>query len=110
MVKSGNFLIVTNVEVIINNICVKSSHDIIFGPQVRRLVKCVVVIVVSDDYDFLATFAQWSLKLRLLAGSTRMLLLTKLPFYRVEKLLGSYWTLSMMNAMLINQEEESNAR
>ncbi|XP_050689282.1 uncharacterized protein LOC126981779 isoform X4 [Eriocheir sinensis] len=73
---------------------------------VRRRSQCVVVVVVSEDYEFLVAFAQWSLKARLLSGTTKLLVLTRLPFYRVENLLCSYWTLSMMNAMLLNQEGE----
>ncbi|XP_071533855.1 ionotropic receptor 21a-like [Panulirus ornatus] len=73
--------------------------------QVRRLLWCVTVVVVSDDPAFLATFAQFSLKGRLLGSSTRLLAVTRLPLIQLEDLLSSYWTFSMMNAMFLNMND-----
>ncbi|XP_071533857.1 ionotropic receptor 21a-like [Panulirus ornatus] len=68
--------------------------------------RCVtVVVVVSDDPAFLATFAQFSLKGRLLGSSTRLLVVTRLPLIQLEDLLSSYWTFSMMNAMFLNMND-----
>ncbi|XP_069160497.1 uncharacterized protein [Procambarus clarkii] len=77
---------------------------IIATVTVRQVSWCVTVVVVSDDLAFLAAFAQWSLKDRLLVWSTRLLVVTSLPTPTMRELLFSYWTFSMMNAMMINVE------
>ncbi|XP_069177540.1 uncharacterized protein [Procambarus clarkii] len=66
--------------------------------KVRQVSWCVTVVVVSDDLAFLATFAQWSLKGRLLVWSTRLLVLTRLPLHHLQVLYG---LLSMTNSMLL---------
>ncbi|XP_071526999.1 probable glutamate receptor [Panulirus ornatus] len=66
--------------------------------RLRQLSWCVTVVVVSDDPAFLAAFAHWSLKGRLLVWSTRLLVLTRLPLQQLQKL---HRTVSMMNAMLL---------
>ncbi|XP_071545438.1 uncharacterized protein [Panulirus ornatus] len=72
--------------------------------EMRQLSWCVTVVVVSDDPVFLATFAQWSLKGRLLVWSTRLLVLTRLPLQQLQDL---HEVLSMTNAMLLIVEDVS---
>ncbi|XP_045612759.2 probable glutamate receptor [Procambarus clarkii] len=66
--------------------------------QVRQASWCVTVVVVSDDLAFLAAFAQWSLKGRLLVWSTRLLVVTRLHLHYLQ---GLHTLLSMTNSMLI---------
>ncbi|XP_042242544.1 probable glutamate receptor [Homarus americanus] len=69
--------------------------------QVRKLRQvswCVTVVVVSDDPAFLAAFAEWSLKGRLLVWSTRLLVVTRLPLPELHHL---HKLLSMTNSMLL---------
>ncbi|XP_069951453.1 ionotropic receptor 21a-like [Cherax quadricarinatus] len=66
--------------------------------RLRQVSWCVTVVVVSDNADFLNTFAECSLKVRLLVWSTRLLAVTRLQVYQ---LLSKHWTFSMMNAMLV---------
>ncbi|XP_069190851.1 glutamate receptor U1-like [Procambarus clarkii] len=70
--------------------------------KLRQVSWCVSVVVVSDDLTFLATFAQWSLKGRLLVWSTRLLVLTRLPLHHLHIL---HTLLSNTNSMLIIYEE-----
>ncbi|KAK3892962.1 hypothetical protein Pcinc_003141 [Petrolisthes cinctipes] len=68
---------------------------------------CVTVVVVSDDLTFLTTFAEWSLKSRLLVWSTRLLVITRLPREDLVLILSSRWTFSMTNAMMLNVDQSS---
>ncbi|XP_042872735.1 uncharacterized protein LOC122253582 [Penaeus japonicus] len=68
---------------------------------------CVNVVVLSDDPAFLASFAESSLRGRLLVWATRLLVVTRLPLQELRRLLSSHWTFSMMNAMVINLEGAS---
>ncbi|XP_069169893.1 glutamate receptor-like [Procambarus clarkii] len=80
---------------------VKSRCAVCPGVQsapVRQVSWCVTVVVVSDDLAFLAAFAQWSLKGRLLVSSTRLLVLTDDSLLNHPTLSGIY---SKMNAMLL---------
>nr|XP_045600623.1 glutamate receptor U1-like [Procambarus clarkii] len=70
--------------------------------KLRQVSWCVTVVVVSDDLTFLATFAQWSLKGRLLVWSTRLLVVTRLPLHHLHHL---HTLLSNTNSMLIIYEE-----
>ncbi|XP_069169913.1 probable glutamate receptor [Procambarus clarkii] len=72
--------------------------------RVRQVSWCVTVVVVSDDLAFLATFAQWSLKGRLLVWSTRLLVVTRLPLHHLQVL---HTLLSMTNSMLLVVENDS---
>ncbi|XP_069169895.1 uncharacterized protein [Procambarus clarkii] len=71
---------------------VKEAH------RVRQVSWCVTVVVVSDDLAFLAAFAQWSLKGRLLVWSTRLLVLTDVSLLNHPTLSGIY---SKINAMML---------
>ncbi|XP_069190872.1 uncharacterized protein [Procambarus clarkii] len=71
------------------------------GVVLRQVSWCVTVVVVSDDLTFLATFAQWSLKGRLLVWSTRLLVVTRLPLHHLQQVLSNNYTFLMMNAMLL---------
>ncbi|XP_042233761.1 glutamate receptor-like, partial [Homarus americanus] len=66
--------------------------------RLRQVSWCVTVMVVSDDSVFLAAFAEWSLKGRLLEWSTRLLIVTRLPLQELHHL---YKLLSMTNSMLL---------
>ncbi|XP_042228813.1 uncharacterized protein LOC121870907 isoform X2 [Homarus americanus] len=73
--------------------------------RLRQVSWCVTVVVVSDDPAFLAAFAEWSLKGRLLVWSTRLLAVTRLPLPELQHVLTSHWTYSMMNAMVLILED-----
>nr|XP_045586334.1 uncharacterized protein LOC123748188 [Procambarus clarkii] len=85
----------------------KLSRVVGMSRRVRQVSWCATVVVVSDDLAFLATFAQWSLKGRLLVWSTRLLVVTRLPLHHLQVLVSSHWTFSMMNAMLLVLDEWS---
>ncbi|XP_042233729.1 uncharacterized protein LOC121873916 [Homarus americanus] len=73
--------------------------------RLRQVSWCVTVVVVSDEPAFLAAFAEWSLKGRLLVWSTRLLVVTRRPLPEVRDLMASHWTFSMMNTMLVILED-----
>ena len=60
----------------------------------------------SYDPAFLAAFAEWSLRGRLLVWATKLLVVTRLAIRHLETLLPAYWTFSMMNAVFLNFEGE----
>ncbi|XP_042233744.1 probable glutamate receptor [Homarus americanus] len=66
--------------------------------RLRQVSWCVTVVVVSDDPAFLAAFAEWSLKGRLLVWSTRLLVVTRLPLPELQLL---HKMMSSRNAMLL---------
>ncbi|XP_069941776.1 glutamate receptor-like [Cherax quadricarinatus] len=66
--------------------------------RLRQMSWCVIVVVVSDDTVFLAAFAEWSLKGRLLMWSTRLLVVAHLPLQQLQQLHGTF---SMTNSMLL---------
>ncbi|XP_071545449.1 glutamate receptor ionotropic, kainate 4-like [Panulirus ornatus] len=74
--------------------------------RLRQLSWCVTVVVVSDDPVFLAAFAQWSLKGRLLVWSTRLLALTRLSLSELRDL---HKTFSMMNAMYLILDDKTGS-
>ncbi|XP_069188814.1 probable glutamate receptor [Procambarus clarkii] len=74
------------------------SHVVHKARRVRQVSWCVTVVVVSDDLAFLAAFAQWSLKGRLLVWSTRLLVVTRLPLPELQDL---HRLLSSRNAMVV---------
>ncbi|XP_037782033.1 glutamate receptor ionotropic, delta-1-like [Penaeus monodon] len=63
--------------------------------------ECTNVVVLSDDPAFLASFAESSLRGRLLVWATRLLVVTRLPLQELRRLLSSSWSFSMMNAMAL---------
>ncbi|XP_071545444.1 uncharacterized protein [Panulirus ornatus] len=73
--------------------------------RLRLLSWCATLVVASDDPAFLAAFAHWSLKGRLLVWSTRLLVLTRLPLPELQYL---HKTVSMMNAMLAIVDDSTN--
>ncbi|MPC77629.1 hypothetical protein E2C01_072087 [Portunus trituberculatus] len=85
----------------------KASRLLTEARQVRRTVKCAVVVVTSDNPAFIDTFATFSLKYRLLGGSSKLIIFTRLEFQLVNQLIASRWTLSMMNTMVLNQEQNN---
>ncbi|XP_045111731.1 glutamate receptor ionotropic, kainate 2-like [Portunus trituberculatus] len=77
--------------------------------QVRRLSRCTVVLVVSHDSQFLAAFAKWSMKSRLLVWATRLLVATRLTLPQLQPLLTFYWTYTMMNAAFLSLNHVSSS-
>ncbi|XP_045111733.1 uncharacterized protein LOC123504892 [Portunus trituberculatus] len=75
--------------------------------NVRLLSFCSMVVVVSQDPDFLFTFAEWSLKGRLLVWATKLVVVTRLPLLKVQDLLPVHWTFSMMNTIFLNIKGEA---
>ncbi|MPC58582.1 hypothetical protein E2C01_052589 [Portunus trituberculatus] len=75
--------------------------------RVRLLSFCSMVVVVSQDPDFLFTFAEWSLKGRLLVWATKLVVVTRLPLLKVQDLLPVHWTFSMMNTIFLNIKGEA---
>ncbi|XP_069188820.1 glutamate receptor ionotropic, delta-1-like [Procambarus clarkii] len=73
--------------------------------QLRQVSWCVTVVVVSDDLAFLAAFAQWSLKGRLVGPATRLLAVTNASLVNNPDLSRTY---SMMNAMMLVVEDFQN--
>ncbi|XP_069188795.1 uncharacterized protein [Procambarus clarkii] len=82
-------------------------HVVDQARRLRQVSWCVTVVVVSDDLAFLAAFAEWSLKGRLLVWATRLLAVTRLALPEVQDLLCSHWTFSMMNTMLLILNDRS---
>ncbi|XP_071540830.1 uncharacterized protein [Panulirus ornatus] len=66
--------------------------------KLQQVSGCVTLVVVSDDPAFLAASAEWSLKVRLLTWSNKLLAVTRRPLQDLPHLYASF---SMMNAMLI---------
>ncbi|XP_042231333.1 ionotropic receptor 93a-like isoform X2 [Homarus americanus] len=88
-----------------NETLVLLSHLLHQARQVRMGSRCVRVVVVSHDPVFLDTFAEWSLKGRLLVWATKLLVVTSLPLPQLHALLSSHWTFSMMNTILLNLDD-----
>ncbi|XP_063870815.1 uncharacterized protein LOC135105998 [Scylla paramamosain] len=78
-----------------------------YARSVRRLSWCVVVVVVSDDPSFFASWAELALESGLLAWSTRLVALTGLP---TSALSGLYLTFSFANAVLVVSDGGSPPR
>ncbi|XP_050712681.1 uncharacterized protein LOC126996353 [Eriocheir sinensis] len=75
--------------------------------QVRRLSRCTVVVVVSHDPAFLAAFAEWSLRGRLLVWSTSLVVVTRLALPMLRALLPAHWTFAMMNTIVLSVNTSS---
>ncbi|XP_069191343.1 ionotropic receptor 21a isoform X1 [Procambarus clarkii] len=84
------------------------SQLVLQARRVRLGSWCVWVVVVSLDTTFLAAFAERSLKGRLLAWGTKLLVVTRLPLTQLHALLSSHWTFSMMAAIFLNLEPTFN--
>ncbi|XP_069982157.1 probable glutamate receptor [Penaeus vannamei] len=66
--------------------------------KLRESSWCVNVVVLSDDPAFLASFAESSLRGRLLVWATRLLVVTRLPLQELRQL---YQALSLTNSALL---------
>ncbi|XP_066984761.1 ionotropic receptor 21a-like [Macrobrachium rosenbergii] len=82
----------------------KFLETIATARKLRRLSRNELVVVVSANVEFVKSFAEYSLKGRLLVWSSRFILVTKLPVLNLQQLLMNHWTFLMMNAMAINSE------
>ena len=67
-----------------------------------------MVVMVSHDPTFLAAFAKQSLSGRLLVWATRLVVVTRMALLQLKVLLPSYWTLSMMNAVILKMDENAS--
>ncbi|XP_071527026.1 ionotropic receptor 93a-like [Panulirus ornatus] len=84
------------------------SHLVDLARQVRLGSWCVRVVVVSHDPDFLSSFAESSLKGRLLVWATKLLVVTRLTLPQLHALLPASWTFTMMNTIVLNLENTPN--
>ncbi|XP_063614361.1 uncharacterized protein LOC134787514 [Penaeus indicus] len=75
--------------------------------KLRQASWCTNVVVLSDDPAFLASFAESSLRGRLLVWATRLLVVTRLSLQELRRLLSSSWTFSMMNTMMLLIDSET---
>lgn len=108
---TGNERVNSNTPSISNiqNVCKSGTSPLSWScQQLRQVSWCVTVIVVSINPVFLVTLDKWSLKKRLLVWSTKLLVVTRQPPPELRHLLTSYWTFSMMNAVMLNLEDTSN--
>ncbi|XP_064123019.1 ionotropic receptor 21a-like [Macrobrachium nipponense] len=71
--------------------------------EVRLHFLCVVVVVVSDRLIFLESFAESSLRGRLLSGTSTLIAVGRLRPQDVEAL-SAHWTFSMYNALVFAPE------
>lgn len=85
-----------------------SNGQLVFYQQVRQLSFCMMVVVVSQDPDFLAAFARRSLSDRLLVWATRLVVVTSLSLLQIRTLLPDHWTFSMMNTIFLNLKNVSS--
>lgn len=67
---------------------------------------CLALVVMSDDPAFLTAFAHLSLRHHALRWSTRIIVLTHLPF---SALGGLHGLLSNRNAMLLRAQENKDS-
>ncbi|XP_069982150.1 ionotropic receptor 21a-like [Penaeus vannamei] len=79
-----------------------STLQVNYQKALRKLSWCVNVVVLSEDFTFLTTFAESSLQGRLLEWATRLMVVTRLPLQELHQLLKNYWTFSMMNTIVIH--------
>ncbi|XP_047482563.1 uncharacterized protein LOC125034667 [Penaeus chinensis] len=93
-----------------NRTDVENSLILSEARKLRMSSWCVNVVVLSDDPAFLASFAESSLRGRLLVWATRLLVVTRRPLQEVGGVLATHWTFSMMNAMVVILGEENFAR
>ncbi|KAK4321807.1 hypothetical protein Pmani_007434 [Petrolisthes manimaculis] len=78
------------------------------GLVIRWRSGCVVVVTSSSDTNFLASLAEESRSGDLLVWPSRMVVATHLTQPIVLNLMQQHWTLSMTNAVLLNQEDHFN--
>ncbi|XP_037782034.1 glutamate receptor ionotropic, delta-1-like [Penaeus monodon] len=93
----GEFEVATDSD----NVTLDMSLLIAAARKVRKSSQCTNVVVLSDDPAFLASFAESSLRGRLLVWATRLLVVTRLPLQELRRLLSSSWTFSMMNTIAL---------
>nr|XP_045593540.1 uncharacterized protein LOC123755103 [Procambarus clarkii] len=82
-------------------------HVVDQARRLRQVSWCVTVVVVSDDLAFLAAFAQWSLKGRLVGPATRLLAVTNASLVNNPDLSRTY---SKMNAVMLVVEDYQESR
>ncbi|XP_071542918.1 uncharacterized protein [Panulirus ornatus] len=86
------------------------AKAIVHARQLRGRSRYVTMLVVSDDLNFLAAFAELSVRGRLLVWDTRLLLLSHLPLWQVQHLLRTHWTYTMMRAVFILPSNTSDVQ
>lgn len=75
--------------------------------QMRRSSRGVTVVVASDDPDFLSAFAQMADDGRLTVWENRVLVVTRLERQQFLALMKKLWVLSMLNTMLLNEDDDT---
>ncbi|XP_068201562.1 ionotropic receptor 21a-like [Palaemon carinicauda] len=90
-----------------NDLQLQLKDVVSMARSLRQRSKCVTVVVLNDDSNFLETFAEGSLGGRLLVWTSRLLVITRLSISRLRFLMAHYWTFSMMNTIVLNLEGES---
>ncbi|XP_066969153.1 ionotropic receptor 93a-like [Macrobrachium rosenbergii] len=72
--------------------------------KLRKTSWCLTAALMSNSLGFLREFGDTSLKGRFLIWPTRLLVVSTIPVYHLRDLFASYWTFSMMNAMVLTKE------
>ncbi|XP_037782032.1 uncharacterized protein LOC119578535 [Penaeus monodon] len=93
-----------------NSTEVENSRILSEARKLRMSSWCANVVVLSDDPASLASFAESSLRGRLLVWATRLLVVTRLPLQEIDGVLSTHWTFSMMNTMVAILGEENFTR
>lgn len=75
-----------------------------FLTQLRRRSWCltVIILVTTSCPRLLAPLAEASQRVRLLAGDTRLLVVTRMPPTLLSPLLGRHWAFRMANTLFVN--------
>lgn len=83
------------------------KHAVTLTRKMRRSSRGVTVVVASDDPDFLSAFAQMADDGRLTVWENRVLVVTRLERQQFLALMKNLWVLSMLNTMLLNEDDDT---
>ncbi|XP_068243634.1 ionotropic receptor 21a-like [Palaemon carinicauda] len=72
--------------------------------KLRKTSWCLTAVLMSNSLRFLRDFGDVSLKQRFLIWPTRLLVVATIPILSLKDLFSSYWTYSMMNAMVLTPD------
>ncbi|XP_042876369.1 uncharacterized protein LOC122256018, partial [Penaeus japonicus] len=84
------------------------KRTVTLARQLRRSSRGVTVVVRSDDPDFLSAFAELADDGRLPVWENRVLVVTRLDRQQFLGLMKDLWILSMLNAMLLNMDDDTS--
>ncbi|XP_066952497.1 ionotropic receptor 21a-like [Macrobrachium rosenbergii] len=79
-----------------------------FHKQLRTSQGNVSILVISNDRQFLSSFAQSADDSRLMVWGTKILVVTQLPPREIPHLMSRHWTFSMFNTMVLNVVDSGN--